>query len=117
MSHDIPILLLAVFDIQAMAIYGHMNKKQPPQDDQDPPPDKTDKEEVPLKETEDDETISSFLQEAEDVVKSTEKGIIEETSGTKEISHSTQESEQHFTIANSPTRFQHHKDTTITTKG
>lgn len=96
-----------------MAIYGHMNKK--PEDDQDPPPDKTD--EMSLEETEVDETISSFLQEAEDAVKTTQ-GITEETSkaNLEETSHSTpQETDQHFTIANSPTRFQHYKDTTTTT--
>ena len=97
-----------------MAIYGHMNKKQLPQDDKDPPPDKTDKEEVPLEEAEVDETISSFLQEAEDMVKSTQGNIMKETSKTEEISHSTQatDHDQHFTIGNSPTRFQHYKDTT-----
>lgn len=93
-----------------MAIYGHMNKK--PQDDQDPPPDKTDK--VPLEEAEVEATISSLLEEADDVMKNTQQEIKEETSRTtlEGNSHPTEEAEQHFTIANSPTRFQHYKDTT-----
>jgi len=95
-----------------MAIYGHMNKKTQPQDDEDPPPDKTDK--VPLDEASKvEETISSLLEEANDIM-NTQQGIKEETNRTnlEGSSHPTEEAEQHFTIANSPTRFQHHKDTT-----
>ena len=97
-----------------MAIYGHMNKKQFPQDDQDPPPDKTD--EVPLEEIEVDDTVSSLLQEAEDMVKNTQQGVMEESKTSLEETtsthHSMQETDQHFTIANSPTRFQQYKDST-----
>ena len=99
-----------------MAIYGHMNNKQLP-DDQDPPPEK--KDGIPL-EGEVNETIMSFLQEAEDAVKSTQQEITEDTNkmSLEETAHSTttttptQETDEHFTIANSPTRFQHYKDTT-----
>lgn len=92
-----------------MAIYGHMNKKQLPQDDQDPPPEKTD--EIPsMEETEVDETIMSFMQEAEDVMKRTQEGATQETNRI-DLEETTKETDQHFTIVNSPTRFQHHKDT------
>ena len=95
-----------------MAIYGHMNKNQSPQDDP-PPEDKAD--ETPL-EGEVDGTISSLLQEAMDVVKSTQEGVMEEKTNTEESSssmhHSSQDTDQHFTIANSPTRFQKYTDTT-----
>lgn len=98
-----------------MAIYGHMNKKQLPDNDQDPPPGK--KDEVPLEETETNETILSFLREAEDAVKSTQQEVTQESNkmNLEETTHSTtttttQETDQHFTIANSPTRFQHYKD-------
>ena len=99
-----------------MAIYGHMNKNQSPQDDQDPPPGKTD--ESPLEEIEVDDTVSSLLQEAEDMVKNTQQSVTEESRTNLEEStpssthHSTQETDQHFTIANSPTRFQQYKDST-----
>ena len=95
-----------------MAIYGHMNKNQLPQDDP-PPEDKADK--TPL-EGEVDDTISSLLQEAMDAVKSSQEDVREEKTNTEESSssthHSTEETDQHFTIANSPTRFQKHTDTT-----
>ena len=99
-----------------MAIYGHMNKNQSPQDDQDPPPEKTDK--LPFEETEIDDTISSLLQEAEDTVKHTQQSVTEESRTSLEENtpssahHATQETDQHFTIANSPTRFQQYKDST-----
>lgn len=99
-----------------MAIYGHMNKNQPFQDDQDPPPDKTD--ESPFEETEADDTISSLLQEAKDMVKDTQQGVTEESRTSSEGStpssthHAAQETDQHFTIANSPTRYQQYKDST-----
>ena len=97
-----------------MAIYGHMNKKLP-DDDQDPPPEM--KDEIPL-EAEVNETISSFLQEAEDAVKSTQQEITLDTNKmdlegtTHSTTTPTQEADEHFTITNSPTRFQHNKDTT-----
>lgn len=96
-----------------MAIYGHMNKNQSSQDNQDPPPDGS-----PFEETEVDDTISSLLQEAEDMVKDTKQGVTEESRTSSEEStpssthHAAQETDQHFTIANSPTRYQHHKDST-----
>lgn len=101
--------------MQAMAIYGHMSDKQVSQDDQDPPPDKTNG--TSLEEAEANEITSSLLEEAENIMKSTkQESITEETSiaNSKRNSNSTtahEETEQHFTIANSPTRYQHYKDT------
>lgn len=98
---------------QAMAIYGHMNKKQLPPNDHDPPPEKED--EATLEDVETDEVISSLMKEAEDVVKSTttQEGVVQDSSRTNldETSRPIRETD-HFTITNSPTRYQHHKDTT-----
>jgi len=93
-----------------MAIYGHMSNKE--LSHEEPPPDNDGgTESFKVKEKEIDETLSSLLQEAEDLVTSPDPTL--QTSQQEESpTHLAAEpeekskSDEHFTLENSPTRYQ-----------
>ena len=99
-----------------MAIYGHMSNKELSHEDS-PPDDDGGTESFEMEEKEIDETLSSLMQEAEDLVTSPDP-----TQQTNQFEENPphlaaepeekRKSDEHFTLANSPTRYQtYSKDT------
>ena len=101
-----------------MAIYGHMSNKT--LSHEDPPPDDDGGAKMyELGEKEIDETLSSLMQEAEDVL--TTPDATQQLSQHEESPalltaepEEKSKSNEHFTLANSPTRYQtYRKDTEV----